>query len=543
MSQNNLNILKQLQLFIKNLSGEILQTKQRIQDAKEAKKENVSIGVDDVQNEYKRIPTRAGIAIFVVALITMMIVAGFALQTKMTESADNRLKIIENVIQEPEFNVSIDEQGWKHFQSKRIDILAIKTEQEINATKMQISSELNATKIQLQNDNLLIQKIIKEELNTTINSVKQYVDDIGTKLEDVKSEISKQLNEHNVVVDNKIENNKQLIQDFQEKVETTVVQKADESKTPLFDNDSKLLPPPLNSLNTLETTIDEEMEKNKKEAQDDENKTIAPDDDAYDYTSIDVDNIEVAVDTISTAIYDEANASDAKKLPPLHIMKGIVRATLITGVNAPTFGGGSEQNPAPVLLSIDGDTIIANDNENTIDNCLVAGSATGNVNTSKADVLLTEISCSGHNKNGDSVKIEQDLKGWVIGEDGSFGLSGRIIDSSGKVITKMIALEIIQGMNAAMLASAQPSGTMGTLTTTTAPTYPQAAQTGFNSGVGKGLDHAYEHYDQVLSGMYPTISILAGKKISILLKGGEDITPKLYRGVDIDADIEIQEEE
>ncbi|MFA6195373.1 MAG: TraB/VirB10 family protein [Sulfurimonas sp.] len=518
--RSSINVLSKIEVFFKNIKN-IFESK--VADAKlhkENKKERYDIGVDDIHAEYKNIPKRIGFLTLGLGVLVMLVMTILTVREQVSQVDKDRKAVEPEKLKEGEVDISIDEQGWKHYQSKRIDIVVGNTKKEINATREEIKQ-----------DNLILQENVRRDLNQTVDAVRGYAEKIDTKIEEMKSDISGQLKQQMNDVDTKVrDSNKELMTKIQ-----TSMPMPNVSNTPLLDNNSKLLPPPLGSLSTKTPGVKKREEK----------VYVEPDADGYDYSDIEINDVDVKMESISTSLYVDTNVSAPEKIK-LHIMKGLVNATLITGINAPTFGGGGTQNPAPVLLSVDGNTLIANNDDEVIENCLVAGSATGNVNTSKADILLTDISCSGHDKEGNRVKIEQPIKGWVIGEDGSYGLSGRLLDSSGKVITKMIALEVIQGLTAALVASSQPAGAVGTFSTAatgsqvTATTYPDAAQGGLGKGINKGLDHAYEHYNQILSGMYPTISVLAGKKITISLKGGEDITPSLYRGVDIYEEIEVE---
>jgi biopolymer transport protein ExbD len=509
------SILSKIEVFAKSINSAFTEKIADVKLNKEKNKEKYDIGVDDIHAEYKNIPKRIGLITVGLGFLMIIAMTVMTVREQVSQVDKERKQADPKKLQEGEVDISIDEQGWKYYQGKRIDILSENTKKELNATREE-----------MKKDSLLLQENVKKDLNETVSAVKGFVENIEIKLEDIKTDIAQQLAQQLNDVDLKIKENQEFMKNI-----PVAAPGVGTPAAPLFGGDSKLLPPSLNNLSTSSPIAE------KKEV-----KIIyaKPDTDEYDYSDVEINDFEVAIENVSSSLYIDTNISTPEE-PKLHIMKGLVNATLVTGINAPTFGGGSDKNPAPVLLSVDGSTFIANNEYEIIEDCFVAGSASGNVNTSKADILLTDISCSGYNKNGDRIKLEQPIKGWVIGEDGSFGLSGRLLDSSGKVITKMIALEIIQGMTTALVASSQPTNTVGTITGTsgTVQSYPAAAQGGLGQGVSKGLDHAYEHYSQILSGMYPTISVLAGKKVTIYLKGGEDITPSLYKEININEEIEV----
>lgn len=503
--------LSQAESFFQNITSSL---KDGIAKKKLEKKQNemkYDIGVDDIQAAYGNVPKKIGVFTIGLGLVIILIMTVMTVREQVSQVDANRTVVDDKLLKEGDVQISIDEQGWKYYQSKRIDMVTESTKKELNATKEEMKKNSKE-----------LQESVRNDLNQTVQSVRGFVDSIGVKLEDMKLDISKQLTQQMNKVDSKVKENEEFVKNM----------KNHNTNTPSLDGNLKLLPPPLSGLST--TNVNQKVIV-KKEV---EIVYIEPDSEGYDYMNVKIDSVDVKMEEISTALYiEESNTSSTTT--KFHFMKGLVKATLLTGVSAPTFGGGGGNNPAPVLLSVDGSTIIANDENEVIENCLVSGSATGNINTAKADILLTEISCSGYNKKGKRIKIEQPIKGWVIGEDGSFGLAGRLLDSSGKVITKMIALEVIKSLSATLVASVQPAGSILGTGTAAIP-YDQAAKGGLGTGVSNGLDKALEHYDQILTGMYPTISVRAGKKISILLKGGEDAIPVVYDSIDINNEFEVE---
>jgi len=70
----------------------------------------------------------------------------------------------------------------------------------------------------------------------------------------------------------------------------------------------------------------------------------------------------------------------------------------------------------------------------------------------------------------------------------------------------------------------------------------QSFQNGINSGVGFGvgsaLDSLAEYYKKMLDGMYPFVSIRAGRAVTVLFKGFQDTQISEYESIDIDIDNE-----
>lgn len=514
--QNLLNIIKKLGIEFKTyVSNSKKSFEDKASEIKSKKDDDYDIGVNDIKKAHTNIPKKLGYLTIIIGFL-IIVVMTFIIVHKQVVAVSEK-KVIAKKPQNGVVDISMDSQAWKHYQSKRIDVVVKNVKEAIKKNQKKIISSLSEYKSNIDKDN-----------NMTEQKVKSYTDNIDKKLQKFQKNINEKLKLTVKTINKEVEKNKNNNLPAQNIA---------------LNDKSTLLPPPLNSIKNnskhmvLQPHKNTIKKKKKEQIKKEHVKIVNPGDNEYDYGDIQIDNNQIASTNISTALYEDTKKVTPKKRKiQFHIMKGLTKATLLTGVNAPTFGGSNNKNPAPILFSVDGDTIIANYGDEKLQDCLVTGSATGNVNTGKADVLLTDISCSGYDTNGNKVKIEQPIKGWVIGEDGSFGLQGRIVDSSGKVITKMIALDMLKSLTTAFMLSKQQAytgGTIGTGTVGVTPNYGSSAASGLGQGVQRGIGHVFEHYNQILTGMYPTISVRAGKKVTLLLKGGEDVVPKVYKKVDI----------
>ncbi len=505
------SLMPKIEMFIQGIKSFFTKKEVNIE-----KSEKFDISIDEIQSQYKKIPKRLvyltiGAGVFAMLTMTVLTVK------EQAANVDKQRKAVDNSkLKQPEgVQIKIDEQAWKHYQNKKIEILAEKTTKQIEETKDEMRK--NSEKMTEE---------VKEELKNTVANVENVATDMKNMIENFEQKVTDKVDKEISSLDNKFKNeidaNKKLIE----------AQKANAAAQAnnLIGIDPKLLPPPLKSLNQESTAKKRAPKKI---------EHIEPGSNEYTYENVEIDKVSVIQSDISTALLP--TQSDPNKIKnKFHIMKGLVNATLLTGINAPTFAGADSKLRPPVLLSVDGDTLISNDETQTIDNCLIGGSATGNINSSTADILLTDISCSGYDINGNKIKIEQKIEGWVIGENGGLGLEGMLLDSSGKVITKMIALEIIDSLSKTMQAAALPSGTTTFGTSSANIPYDDSATKGLGKGVSSGIGKAFEHYNQILTGMYPTISVMAGKKIALYLKGGEDLTPSSYDNINIYNKFEIQ---
>lgn len=228
----------------------------------------------------------------------------------------------------------------------------------------------------------------------------------------------------------------------------------------------------------------------------------------------------------------EAKKEEKEEVIDFNIVTGLSKALLITGVQAPTFGDGVK-NPKPVLVSFNSDILLPNDKRINIKECTGLGSSIGNMNTKRAEITLTKLNCIVE-KDGKSYKVEEKVKAYVIGEDGSYGLRGRLVDSGSKIVMRELQVGFLQGVNQAFQTAVQPQFTtsIGSGYGGVPGSYPSSqdvAMSGAAMGGNSGLNALAEYYQKMMDGLYPTISVRAGREVGILWHGGEKINLKATR--------------
>jgi hypothetical protein len=256
-------------------------------------------------------------------------------------------------------------------------------------------------------------------------------------------------------------------------------------------------------------------------------------DDEKMFADVTVQKVEQTEEDSLMSTLDSYDVDEKEDDAPFHLMTGFAKAILLTGVSAPTFGSGL-LNPKPVLFSIDSDLVIANDDSEDIRDCMLIGSSTGNMNTERAEIQITKISCSIVDHNGRRKKVEESGAplGWVIGEDGKYGLKGRLVDSAGKVVMRELSVGFLQGVYSAFSNSnAASTPTFLSGTTTSSGDTPLVA--GIRGGASSALEKLATYYEKMLDGMYPVIDVKAGRYVTILFKGGESVDEDPYRRISI----------
>jgi len=426
----------------------------------------------------------------------------------------------------------------RSYNTKRVVVKIPKEQQTLklidnndNLWKLQVDNQLHSLNIKLNKKIGEIKNIIKKENNITLNAVENLIENkVTNKINSIESQISQLKNQKQEILQEVKQENQQVLQ----QAKTYALQKSLELETKL--SQLKPISVSIKQNNFSSNVKTKHSNKNKSKSKIKKPKSTHK---LYQQRVQEVEeevanlNIENIPLDISIQKHLKQPHALKKENIPYHLMTGFVKAILITGVSAPTFSAGL-LNPKPVLLSVMGKAIIANDQDENIKNCLLIGKATGNMNTSRAEILITRISCSiPTNIPGVYKKIEATGNpiGWVIGEDGKYGLRGRLVDSAGKVIMRQIMVGFLQGVSQAFA----PSTILPVQTTTTNTL--KNVQNAIGSGISQGASNAFaslaEYYKKMLDGMYPYVDVMAGRKVTVLLKGFQNIKITKYRKVDI----------
>lgn len=502
--------------------------------------------VNDLQNKRKAILRNYGIGIIFLAILVVVVMAAASLFDSFREKATRRADIKQK--DQVLLNIYGNEDTWKIQVNNRIMGINRKLDQKFyeirEATKQDakdarrlIDTSLGMMTEQIDKSikrlNWLVEDVkddfkkitdeTKDELLEARNDIKTARESINTTEERLKKYTAEQVQKSLLGLEQKLLEQINLNRDGIKNSKITFL------GNPTNIPSTRLLPPgeidtSLPSLLQPASVFFTTKEDKKDSVQTREEVLDYSKEDSYRFvniTDIDVDN---SVDYAS--IYDSQNRKKTEKKPGLHIMTGFANALLITGVAAPTFGKGLK-NPKPVILTVESDLIIANDDTEDMKNCMLLGTATGNMNSSRAEIQITRLSCSITQRDGKKFKIEQSGSplGWIIGEDGKYGLKGRLVDSSSKVIMRELMIGFLQGV--ADSFSNKSDANSGTAD------IALGASSGAGEGAGKAFDNLAEYYQKMLDGMYPVVDIKAGRKVTVLFKGSQGVSESSYRSLEI----------
>lgn len=464
--------------------------------------------IDDIHRKKQRKISSLVIKLFFFAMISMMIMALFLTAYHSLSSA----KRVTQAPKKEEFEINISKDNyWKLVTNQRInklskEVATIKSDvhKEMNKTVTQINESLSQFQHQMQESMERINKAmtsLDEKYQQNLKNLKEsLIEYMQNSTKETKQEISKSLEKRLETIQKTAS-----VPTIPNKPLPIPKLKFDEKKGVTVDKSTSLPPS-----QTLPGTQDELKIEER-------------------YANLDIEPLEADSSVNYEKVYEMKKEEKKQEKPKLHIMTGFAKATLITGVSASTFGEGIE-HPKPVILSLDSPSVIANDDQEDLQDCMLIGEASGNMNSSRAEIKITRISCSATNKEGKKVKIEfaADPIGWVIGEDGKYGLKGRLVDSAGKIILRQIMVGFLQGVATAFQPQQvyipNPVSATGTV---------QSLSSGIAGGVNTAFTSLAQYYQKMLEGMYPYIDVMPGRRVTVLFKGFQDTNATRYTPINI----------
>lgn len=242
-------------------------------------------------------------------------------------------------------------------------------------------------------------------------------------------------------------------------------------------------------------------------------------------------------------LLDELEQLRLNKENSFHLMTGLSQAYMLTGAYAPAFDSGQEE-PLPVLLQAEGDILIANDDTQTIDKCLLIGSAKGNMNSQTADIRLVKISCS---LGEGTKKIEGAISGWVIGENGIPGVQGELLHKNGAWLSKTFVSGFLQTFSSALGTTDTTEITIGDSDNNSSVPIGTSVSNNAKSAAAGGLSTVFgklgDYYLKMAEQIFPVIEVKGGRTVNILLKGGESFNITDFNKLDLSSINDTIEEE
>ena len=191
----------------------------------------------------------------------------------------------------------------------------------------------------------------------------------------------------------------------------------------------------------------------------------------------------------------------------------MAHSVLLTGVDAPVGG-----KPFPVLLALKEAFASPNSYQVPLKGCFALGKAEGNASSERADIQIVRISCV----LPDGKAFEQEITGYLVGEDGKQGIPGKLVDKEGR----KIAFAAVAGVGAGLARAFGQQQVTNVVTDSGAVTSTvtgDALTFGLASGAQGAATEMQRYFQKQAERLFPVVEIDAGKNVTMVMLSGTKV--------------------
>lgn len=191
----------------------------------------------------------------------------------------------------------------------------------------------------------------------------------------------------------------------------------------------------------------------------------------------------------------------------------MARSVLLTGADAPVGG-----KPFPVLLALREAFASPNSYSVPLKGCFALGKAEGNASSERADIQIVRISCV----LPDGKAFEQEITGYLVGEDGKQGIPGKLVDKEGR----KIAFAAVAGVGAGLAKAFGQQQVTNVVTDSGAITSTvtgDALTFGLASGAQGAATEMQRYFQKQAERLFPVVEIDAGKNVTMVMLSGTKV--------------------
>ncbi len=230
------------------------------------------------------------------------------------------------------------------------------------------------------------------------------------------------------------------------------------------------------------------------------------------------------ITTVSNNTIIKQKDDNGKKKLKIYLPPSFMEATLLSGVRAPTTSAG-KNNPLPILFRVKDLAILPNKVKGNLKGCFIIGEGTGNLADERVHVRLLTLSCVS--KKGTAV-IDQQIKGFVMDEDGIIGLDGNVVAKMGSMLARSALAGALGGIGDAMQESSfdyqtTALGTQQIFSQDDTTNITRGAFGGAISGASKDLQ---KFYLQLAEQTMPVVEVGATKTVTLVISEGVNLEVK-----------------
>lgn len=223
--------------------------------------------------------------------------------------------------------------------------------------------------------------------------------------------------------------------------------------------------------------------------------------------------LTIIADPIKEEKKEEVKEQELKKPKQIIVPAGsFVKGRLLNGLDAPSSGA-AKSSPHPVAIQIIDKSILPNKFRADIKDCVAIGSGYGELSSDRAILRVENLSCV--KKDGTSITSKGSSIGYVTGEDGKIGLSGRVVSKQGAILARALVAGFAEGMAKVFTQSNTYVATSANGTVST-PDPNKSFESSMYGGASEASKKVAEYYLKLNDEMFPIVEIAVGRKCDII---------------------------
>jgi conjugal transfer pilus assembly protein TraB len=216
------------------------------------------------------------------------------------------------------------------------------------------------------------------------------------------------------------------------------------------------------------------------------------------------------------------NAATTEKKNSIYLPPSFMKATLLSGVAAPTVTGG-KVSPVPMLFKIDNLAILPNEVRADLKGCFVVAEGTGNLATERVQTRLLNLSCV--TQNGEAI-IDQTIKGFVVDADGQVDLKGNPVAKMGMHLARVGLSGLLGGLAEGIEQSAYVesySPATGVSSSVLEDEGSAIAKLSIGRGLANSAKELQKFYIDLAQQTMPVLEVGPTKKVNLVISEGVNL--------------------